>query len=170
MRPYTVRSEGSGAARLPWVRPPGRRVPSRAMASSRRHGQAWILLLAALSLPGWELAHAFVHEHLAHHHGEQEHRHGARTHLHGEAAGTAHRAHDLALTPDESAHEHGHLDGIILPTTRSHDASWLVALPSGSPEAVARREATPRFFEERAPPRASPEAADPSHPRAPPHA
>ena len=140
------------------------------MASSRRHGQAWILLLAALSLPGWELAHAFVHDHLAHHHGEQEHSHGALTHGHGEAAHVAHGARGLSLTSDERAHEHGHLDGILLPTTRSHDAPWLAALPSGSPDAGVGRTDTARVLEERAPPRASPEALDPSHPRAPPHA
>ena len=148
----------------------GKGVGSSAMASSPRHRKAWILLLAALSLPAWEIGHAFVHEHLAHHHGEHAHADGAPSHHHWKAATGANEGHGPFMASDDRAHEHGHLEAVLVPASRSDDASMRVALTSASPEPATASTSVARIAQERAPPRAGPEESDPSHPRAPPHA
>lgn len=138
---------------------------------------AWILLVAALALPGWSVAHALIHQHLAHHHGEGAHHHGDGAHHHGD--GPDHHAAEpattqgteaLALLAEERAHEHGHLDALLIPASRSELAAPTMALSVASREPVVAPTATIPVAREGAPPRARPELADPSHPRAPPRA
>lgn len=124
------------------------------MGASPHRRVAWILLLAALLQPGWAVAHALVHEHLASHHRERP------AIPHGEAA--------PSFAAEERPHDHGHLDDALFLASRGIDAAQLTALPSASPSprAVATQECpVPR---EAAPSRASPEASGPSDPRAPP--
>lgn len=125
--------------------------------------------MAALALPGWAVTHALIHQHLAHHHGEGEHHHGDEWHQHAGGPATSHATEGLSLLADERAHEHGHLDAVLILASRSQLASPPAVLPAASPEPRVAS-FTVRVARERAPPRASPESADPSHPRAPPHA
>lgn len=131
---------------------------------------AWVLLVAALALPGWAVTHALVHQHLAHHHGEGEHHHGNESHHHAAGPATSHGTEGLAAVAAERAHEHGHLDAVLIPASRSQLAPPPAVLPADSPEPVAAPTFTMRVARERAPPRPSHESADPSHPRAPPAA
>lgn len=140
------------------------------MASSRPRRTSWILLFAALALPSWAVTHALIHQHLAHHQGEGEHQHGSESHHHAPGPATSHGTEGLALVADERAHEHGHLDAVLIPATRSPLAAPPTLLPAATPEPVVAPTFIVRVARERAPPRASPEFADPSHPRAPPHA
>ena len=133
-----------------------KRISSAAMASSPKRRAAWILLLAALSQPGWALAHALLHEHLAHHHAEP--------------AATSYEAAASVLGSDERPHDHGHLDGALLLFSRSSNPASFAALPSPSPSPGATTTRSAWVVPVGAPPRASPELADPSRPRAPPHA
>ena len=118
---------------------------------------AWFLLLAALAQPGWALAHALVHEHLEHHHSAQ--------------LAAAHEARVPHVQRDERApHDHGHLDEALLRTGRSLHAAQFAMLPAALPTPVAAAVRPDWIVAAGAPPRASPEFTDPSHPRAPPNA
>lgn len=145
-------------------------LSSRTMASSSPRRPAWILLAAALALPGWVVAHALIHEHLAHHHGEGTHPHGDVSHRHAGDPAASHETAGLAFFSGERAHEHGHLDAVLIPASRGQLAAPPLLLPAASPEPEVAPTSTLRVARERAPPRASPGSADPSHPRAPPHA
>lgn len=140
------------------------------MASLPSRRTAWVLLVAALALPGQAVAHALIHRHLAQHHGEGAHQHGGASHLRAGAPAAIHPAEGFTSFIDERAHDHGHLDGVLLRASRSQVAPPPVALLAASPESVAGPMLTVRVAQGRAPARASPDAADPSRPRAPPHA
>lgn len=139
------------------------------LASSRRR-TAWILLVAALALPGWAVTHALIHQHLANHHGEGRHHHGDESHHHASGPATPKGTEALALVADERAHEHDHLEAVLIPASRGQLAVPPMVLPAASPEPVVAPTFTIRSARERALPRASSKSADPSHPRAPPHA
>jgi len=126
------------------------------MASSLQRRMAWILLVAALALPGWAAAHARAHKQLAHHH--QEH------------AAASHEAAAPYLASDERPHDHGHLDEALLRARRSTDTIQFAALPSASPSLVAAAKRQSSIAREGAPQRASPELTNSAHPRAPPNA
>ena len=126
------------------------------MASSLQRRMAWILLVAALALPGWAAEHARVHEHLAHHH--QEH------------AAVSHEAEAPYFASDERPHDHGHLDETLLLARRSTGTIQFAALPSASPSPIAAAERPGSVAREGTPPRASPELTNSSRPRAPPNA
>ena len=126
------------------------------MASSLQRRIAWTLLLAALALPGWAVAHEQIHEHLARYHQER--------------AAVSHEAEAPYLAADERTHDHGHLDEAPLLARRSTVAIQFATLPSASPSPVAAAERPGSIAREGAPPRASPELTNSSHPRAPPNA
>ena len=145
-------------------------VRSSAMAFSARCRKARILLLAALSLPAWELGHVLLHEHLANHHGVHRHADAAPRHGQPEFDTGTRQAREFCLVSDDGAHEHRHLEGVLVPVSRSDDAPKRFARLSASPDPVP---VTPRVTGvawERAPTRAGRDASDPSHPRAPPYA
>ena len=128
-------------------------VSWRPMASPPRRPMGWILLLAALAQPGWVAAHEFID------HDSQQHHHGIPC-----------EAETPDLAADRTAHEHGHLDDAMLVAARTPQPSELVALPSSSPEPVALDGPLCAAAAEGARARPGPELADPSQPRAPPHA
>ena len=126
------------------------------MASSLQRRMAWILLVAALALPGWAAAHARAHEHLSHRH--QEH------------AAVSHEAEAPDLASDERPHDHGHLDEALLLARRSTFTIQFAPLPSASSSPAAAAERQGWAVGEGAPARASHELTNPPHPRAPPNA
>ncbi len=73
-------------------------------------------------------------------------------------------------TGSKGARCHGNFDAVLFPPSRSQAAPHPVAFPAASWDPAIAPTHTVRVAQERAPPRASQEAADPSHPRAPPHA
>jgi len=126
------------------------------MVSSLQRRIVWTLLLTALALPGWAVAHAEIHEHLADHHQER--------------AAVSNEAGAPYLASDERTHDHGHLDEATLLPRRGTVTVQFAALPSTSPSPVVAAERPVSIAREGAPPRASPPLIDSSHPRAPPNA
>ena len=134
------------------------------MIALPRHRMAFVLLLAALAQPTWAVAHAVVHEHLEAHHAEAVHSHHPGSVLHVPESGTQ----QVASARGSHEHAHEHRVAVYLRPTRSIDAPPLAALPARthSPCVIATRQC--EIDREVAPSRASPEAAGPSDPRAPP--
>ena len=116
------------------------------------------------------MTHALIHQHLTHHHADGDPHHEDESHHHAAGPATSYGAEGLALVAGERPHEHDHLDAVLIPTNRSQLVSPPAMVSAVSPGLVAAPTFTSRVARERAPPRASPEPTDPSHPRAPPQA
>ena len=132
------------------------RVSWSTMASPLRRPMGWILLLAAFTHTGWVAAHAFAD------HDSQQHHHGIPS--------PPSEAERPDLAADRTAHEHEHLDDAMLVAARTPQRPELVALPSFSPEPVALDGPLCAVARKAARPRAGPELAALSQPRAPPRA
>ena len=149
------------------------------MVAPRRTRMALVLLLALLAQPAWAVAHVVVHDHLTHHpdhHGESgSHDHAGHDVGH-HAPSHAPRAPETSLEGDELLtsnaghdHDHDHFDATFVRRADSTGEIALAAIPAEASRviepAVGRR-----VESESQPSRASPAHANPSRPRAPPHA
>jgi hypothetical protein len=134
------------------------------MLALPRRRRALALLLAALAQPAWAVAHTVVHQHLAQHHGEVTHSHHPASVPDVPETGTQ----QTASAQGSHDHEHQHLIAVFLRPTRSTDSPSLAALPSATPSPYVVATQRWQTNREAAPSRASPEAAGPSDPRAPP--